>query len=446
MSPPTTNHRESIVSVHSPSSPEGVWSVRTTDSAAPVTTVRSDLTPARPTPLEVSSGVVVGSLPPASAPSPASSAGSPLVALEAAILPALQRAPCLVSFSGGLDSSFILAVACRLARRHGLPLPIPTTWRFSGAPLADESSWQERVVSSLALTDWVRLRAGDGLDLVGPVAQRVLLRHGLLHPVNVHLHQPIVELAGGGSVLTGAGGDQILSGWQRRDGRGPRRLYDGLPAPVQAWVRHRRGHDPLPWLDHRVSRHLLAAHLRERRAQPRDLCRRVAWHAARRDLGLTTAALRTLAADSDVEVVNPLLDPAFHAALVVSFRAGPVPSRTELLAAIAGGAVAAACIEPRPKARFLDVFFRAPTRDLVSAWDGSGVDPDVVDVARLKALWSSWPIPPGTAGLVQQVWLAGQPGDGVGSPLVEAAGSDTARLDAASRGAARDHAGREDVR
>ena len=41
-------------------------------------------------------------------------------ALEAAVLPALQRPPCLVSFSGGRDSSAVLAVAADVARRHGL--------------------------------------------------------------------------------------------------------------------------------------------------------------------------------------------------------------------------------------------------------------------------------------------------------------------------------------
>src|SRR5580704_11246647 len=40
---------------------------------------------------------------------------SPLEGLENAILPALVRAPCVVEFSGGRDSSVVLAVACRVA-------------------------------------------------------------------------------------------------------------------------------------------------------------------------------------------------------------------------------------------------------------------------------------------------------------------------------------------
>ena len=54
----------------------------------------------------------------------------PLAAMESAILPALRRPPCLVSFSGGRDSSIVLAVAASAARRQGLSLPIPVTRAF----------------------------------------------------------------------------------------------------------------------------------------------------------------------------------------------------------------------------------------------------------------------------------------------------------------------------
>ena len=59
---------------------------------------------------------------------------TPLAALEEAILPALRRPPCLVSFSGGRDSSCVLAAATRAARREGLQPPVPVTLRVSNAP------------------------------------------------------------------------------------------------------------------------------------------------------------------------------------------------------------------------------------------------------------------------------------------------------------------------
>lgn len=362
----------------------------------------------RPTPLEIASGVVPGRLrtPPAAHP-PTVTALTALTALERSVLPALHRPPCLVSFSGGVDSSFVLAVAARVARRDGLPAPVPVTWRFTGAPRAEESSWQERVVAALPVEDWPRLHADDDLDLIGPVAQRVLTRYGVLHPVNVHLHLPIIELAAGGSLLTGVGGDQILSGWRRP---GPRpaapTLRARLPGRLVASGRQRRGQDPFPWLHPAVSRRVFRTYRAQIRSEPRRIGRRIGWHAQRRDLLMSCSSLHSVAADHHVRVVNPLLDPQFLAALREEVGGARGLTRCALLAAIAGRALPAAATAPRPKARFLEVFLRAPTRDFARSWDGRGAEVSLVNAAALGELWSRWPIPAGTAGLVQQLWLS----------------------------------------
>src|SRR5947209_20309061 len=70
----------------------------------------------------------------------------PRAALEALIRPALMSPPCVVGFSGGRDSSALLACALDLARREGLPEPIPITLDF-GTPRTDEREWQELVVA-----------------------------------------------------------------------------------------------------------------------------------------------------------------------------------------------------------------------------------------------------------------------------------------------------------
>jgi hypothetical protein len=44
--------------------------------------------------------------------------------LEELISPALERPPCVIGFSGGRDSSSLLALATHLARREGLPMPV----------------------------------------------------------------------------------------------------------------------------------------------------------------------------------------------------------------------------------------------------------------------------------------------------------------------------------
>src|SRR6266511_4657791 len=162
-------------------------------------------------PLEVATGLVVGLGPELELISCAQTRETPLQALERAVLPALRRAPCLVSFSGGRDSSVVLAVAVTVARKEGLPLPIPATNRFPDATATDESEWQERVVLHLGLDEWIRLDHRDELDCVGPVAADVLTRHGLLWPFNAYFHVPLFRLAAGGSVLTGVGGDEQLS-------------------------------------------------------------------------------------------------------------------------------------------------------------------------------------------------------------------------------------------
>src|SRR3954451_5362253 len=163
------------------------------------------------TALEISSGLV---LPPARrAPAlPRLEPGTtPRMAFEAAVRPLLDRSPCLVSFSGGRDSSAVLAAATAIARREGLRLPVPVTHRFPSAALTQETEWQEQVIGHLGLSDWVRIDAADDLDCVGPVATEVLRRHGLLWPCNAYFHAPIFEAAAGGAVLTGVGGDEAFS-------------------------------------------------------------------------------------------------------------------------------------------------------------------------------------------------------------------------------------------
>ena len=158
------------------------------------------------TPLDVASGLVLGFSPPEPVPTSGDiDAGTPLAALELAILPALLRPPCVMSFTGGRGSSLVLAVAVQLARREGLELPVPATIRMRGSANADESAYQERLVIRLGLTEWVRLQVEEECDLVGPVATAVLRRHGFLWPSDAHLWTPLLDWAFGGSLLTGVG-------------------------------------------------------------------------------------------------------------------------------------------------------------------------------------------------------------------------------------------------
>lgn len=396
-------------------------------SGLPRTDLRHRAPAPRLTPLEIASGVVLG-FEVDTAPSGDGYAGSadPLVALERAVAPALRRPPCLVSFSGGLDSSLVLAVAVRVARRDGLPDPVPVTWRFTGAPAAEESSWQDTVVAALDVRrDWQILRAEDDLDLLGPVARRTLREHGLLHPANIHLHVPILALGPGGSLLTGAGGDQVLAGCRplatavtpaarlRRMAGTVRGLTTRGVARLVRQPDRRR----FPWLSAEAADRMERTLRAEGRAEPHEVGAGIAWHLRRRDLTLTCASLATVAERDRVAVRHPLLDAGFVAALTDRYGQRPRPARTALLADIAAGRLPAEVIAPRPKARFLEVFFRTPTREFVHGWatgggELTGVDEDLVDVDALRRIWSRWPIPGCTATLLQHLWLTTTTGEG----------------------------------
>ena len=209
---------------------------------------------------------------------------TPLEALESAVLPALSRPPCLVVFSGGRDSSAVLAVAADVARRSGLPDPVPATNRFRGLPATEETEWQETVVRHLGLTDWHVRDWDDELDVIGPVAQQVLSRWGPVYPHNAHFGIPLLGVARGGSALTGVGGDQIfLAGQTLRLARlltldeRPRlrdwRTFAGAVTP-RAIRRNRwkKGLTALPWLTE-------AANLRFSDASARDMAIGPIWFA-----------------------------------------------------------------------------------------------------------------------------------------------------------------------
>ncbi len=116
-----------------------------------------------------------------------------------------------------------------------------------------------------------------------------------------------------------------------------------------------------------------------------------------------------MADDHGVALGHPLLDPGFVAALVGLAGGRRRPSRAELLAGIAAGELPAVVVARRPKAHFLEVFLRAPTREFVRGWDGGGVDEEVVDPGALRAVWARWPVPECTAGLVQHLWCGENP-------------------------------------
>lgn len=390
-------------------------------------------TPPRPdspplSPLEIAAGVIGGrgeGLRPLPFDDPEL---TPLEALERAVLAGLERPPCCVSFSGGRDSSLVLAVATRVARERGLEPPVPVTNVVVGAPKSDESEWQRLVLRHLEVADWVRLRHEDELDLLGPVAAGVLRRHGLLFPFNAFFHVPIYAAAAGGSVLTGVGGDECLDGVTRLQCVLARRLRPGprdlarlaalaLPAVVRRALLARRHRTELPWLTRRANRSLSALVAETADHSFATVGRGLERFWASRHLQEFLRGQRLLAAEADALALSPLAEPAFLAALARHLRRTSPRSRSAVLASCFPGLLPAELERRRTKASFNEVFWRAHSRRFAASIideqrlralvDSAGLG-GVVDVDGLAAAWREPEPHANSYLLLQALWLRAQ--------------------------------------
>lgn len=349
----------------------------------------------------------------------------PRTAMEAVVLEALRRPPCAVSFSGGRDSSAVLAVAAHVARREGLPAPVPVTNRFPEIVLTDEATWQESVVRHLGLEDWVRLEWTDELDGLGPIAERVHRRHGFAFPHNLHFHDPLLEQVAGGSLMTGAGGDETLGIWSRRHLR--RLVYGRSLPPVRGLralareaspralrVRHHQARNPMDefgWIRPDVRREL--ERMRAESFHGPDLRWDHEFHRWWRSKYVQgmLGSVGALGADHDVLVRSPFVEGRFCAAWVAAHGAEDPPSRTSALRDLVGDLLPEALITRPTKAGFRPAFFATHSRAFVRRWSGGGIDVRLVDPAALRREWigdgSADHFPQVTTSmLLRMAWLA----------------------------------------
>jgi len=367
--------------------------------------------------LEIATGLLPGNM----RTLPASYAGprlSPREALERSCLDALLHAPCFVSFSGGLDSSLVLAVATRVARQEGLPDPIPATNRFPAIAHTDESEMQEVVVRHLGLGDWATVDLHEELEVVGPVAARALSRHGLLWPFNAHFHVPLLELARGGTLITGIGGDELFSPPRSARavdvlaGRVRPRPRDALhvgflaaPSPIRSAVLTRRFPAAFPWLLRSARRDLAKLWAADAAAEPARFGARVERLNSRRYLRVGLRSLDLLAADAGSRIAHPLTDMGLAVALAGRVGWSGFAGRGDALRALFPGLLPEALLRRGTKARFEGAFWGSQSRSLVASWAGEGTDPAVVDRDALRREWGK-PQPDGhTYLMLQAAWL-----------------------------------------
>lgn len=372
-------------------SPAGVAASR---AVAAVASPGEQLTLVRPDPLEIAAGLMLGCDDVDVAAWPVAPP-SLLQAVEDAVRRALQRPPCLVAFSGGRDSSAVLAVAAAVARREGLPLPVPATIVYTGHDDADEAAWQGQVLDHLGLTDAVRLTIGGELELLGPVARAIVERHGVLFPPNAHLLVPILAAAAGGSVVTGIGGDElfdsvahpwlrVVAGHRRRHPRELRWLASALaPRRLRGERNARVALAAATWLTPMANG---AARARLARAQlPLRWNRALAEWQRDRYYRAVTSTLPVIASPYGVTVVNPLVDPGTLAAAAHDAGAGGYRSRTAAMRRYFAELLPDPVLARSTKAVFDGPFWGAATAGFVAEWDGQGLDPALVDRHRFLA-------------------------------------------------------------
>jgi asparagine synthase (glutamine-hydrolysing) len=120
---------------------------------------------------------------------------------------------------------------------------------------------------------------------------------------------------------------------------------------------------------------------------------------------VSLGSLAELAAAHRVELAHPFHDARFLAALAALPPARRPASRSEAMTMLVGDLLPPALLSRSTKARFDQVFWTEHSRALVADWQGEGVDPEIVDLDRLRQEWAS-PTPEAhTFTLLQSVWL-----------------------------------------
>jgi len=378
------------------------------------------------TALEVASGIPLGAVSKHAVDDPRPISPDVRAALEATMMPALRRPPCFVAFSGGRDSSAMLAVADRLAVREGLPRPVALSAGFPVAAATDESAWQERVIAALGIDAWERLSLrADDVEGIAPAVQDALRRHGVLYPPNVGLFLALLDRAGGGSIITGLGGDELLGAWRHRQpadllaGRRPLRATSVralvrplVPRPVlrQRAMRapSRHGVVPASWLAPAAARAHARSFAAELTEEPHGWSARVQWKARRRRLALTRESFALIGADTATLIVHPLLDPGTVGSLARSGGRRGFGARAATMQALFGDLLPREVLTRTTKAHFDDVYWGPATRAFARRLlaDGELAVPALLDRGGLAAAWSS-PRPPAVSLLLLQAsWLA----------------------------------------
>ena len=389
-----------------------------TGAPASETTIAAPAVP-RLDALELHSGTVVGPRRRPPPPAPPDIPGPPRRVLDELLDGALSASPCYVLFSGGRDSSVILAAATQVARRHGLPEPIPLTARFSAHPTTWETDWQEYVIRHLDLSEWVRFEAGDRRDALGEVATDALLRHGPFWPPNAHSILLYARQAGAATMLTGGGGDELLSRWdwarvplrQVARWRPRRRVLKWAPYYcLPRRVRQRLPHDDrpvrLPWLTDAAHAELTERQLAAQKGPPPTNAAALERFIESRYLECMRGTIDAFVATTPARLVEPFYDVRLMRSVVAAAPTQGHATRTAALEALFSDLLPADVLRRATKAEFSAAVWGPATRAFARDWDGCGLDERLVDPSRLRGQWARERPDGRTMMPMQSAWYA----------------------------------------
>jgi asparagine synthetase B (glutamine-hydrolysing) len=376
------------------------------------------------TEFEVATGVVLGRA--ESQPWPEGPCG-PLEALFGVAREILLRGRCVVAFSGGRDSSAVLATLLHIARREGFDDPIALTARWPGDAATEESAWQEHVARELNVKHWEIITPGSDFDLLGPLTTGLLRDHGLLWPAPIAVLMPMIDVAAGGVFVTGEGGDEVFGTWALAEPwsrlRGVREpqlsrqssrqsslrqvVGAGLPRPLRYRRALARERPYQTWLT--AEAHVV---LRQALARESVATSPLWWDSylrqvsSERGMQLSARTQAALSAARGGSFASPLLAPPFLAALARRGGRLGLGDRTAAMRAVFSPLLSEAILSRQSKATFGRVFWGPESRQFARDWDGTGVAARWVDAEALRAAWAA-PVPVFGAALpLHAAWLA----------------------------------------
>ena len=331
----------------------------------------------------------------------------------------LGTPPCVIAFSGGRDSSALLAVFVDEARRAGLPEPIAVTARWDDDVDSGEAEWQEEVVQTVGVTDWEIIRPGTDLDLLGPEATAALDRLGLMWPAPAYALMPMIRMASGGVFVTGEGGDEAFGlwpyarvWWWLRGGPLPRpsalrRLALAcVPRPAQRWRTVLSSPPYQTWLRSEAFRRTAELTADEESGDS------LWWNAyersiaSRRSVVLGQRTMERLGEATNSLFCAPFQEEAFLSSLAAWGGRLGRGNRTSVMTGLFDSVLPGPVLSRKSKATFGGVFWGPESRQFAEQWTGEGFLPDVVDAEALRRAWLE-PTPVYGAALpLHAAWLA----------------------------------------